>query len=112
MNSTVADQRNAQSMQIILHAGNARESYTKALDLAEKGLYAEVDSLLNESESELTQAHRIQTQVLQDAIEEDDPCVPVLLIHAQDTMMSIDSEFRMAQRMITLYRRVHALEGK
>ena len=95
MSNNIADNRNAQSMQIILHAGNAREAYTKALDLAE---------------TELTQAHRLQTRILQDAIEEDDPCIPILLIHAQDTMMSIDSEYRMACRFISLYRKLNTTE--
>ena len=90
MSNNIADNRNAQSMQIILHAGNAREAYTKALDLAESGNFCDADSLLKEAETELTQAHRLQTRILQDAIEEDDPCIPILLIHAQDTMMSID----------------------
>ena len=110
MSNNIADNRNAQSMQIILHAGNAREAYTKALDLAESGNFCDADSLLKEAETELTQAHRLQTRILQDAIEEDDPCIPILLIHAQDTMMSIDSEYRMACRFISLYRNLNTTE--
>lgn len=55
MSNNIADNRNAQSMQIILHAGNAREAYTKALDLAESGNFCDADSLLKEAETELTQ---------------------------------------------------------
>ena len=99
MSNNIADNRNAQSMQIILHAGNAREAYTKALDLAESGNFCDADSLLKEAETELTQAHRLQTRILQDAIEEDDPC-----------MMSIDSEYRMACRFISLYRKLNTTE--
>ena len=110
MSNNIADNRNAQSMQIILHAGNAREAYTKALDLAESGNFCDADSLLKEAETELTQAHRLQTRILQDAIEEDDPCIPILLIHAQDMMMSIDSEYRMACRFISLYRKLNTTE--
>ena len=66
--------------------------------------------ILKEAETELTQAHRLQTRILQDAIEEDDPCIPILLIHAQDTMMSIDSEYRMACRFISLYRKLNTTE--
>ena len=50
------------------------------------------------------------TDVISFAIEEDDPCIPILLIHAQDTMMSIDSEYRMACRFISLYRKLNTTE--
>ena len=92
MSNNIADNRNAQSMQIILHAGNAREAYTKALDLAESGNFCDADSLLKEAETELTQAHRLQTRIL------------------QDTMMCIDSEYRMACRFISLYRKLNTTE--
>lgn len=65
--------------------GNAREAYTKALDLAESGNFCDADSLLKEAETELTQAHRLQTRILQDAIEEDESLYSHPPDHAQDT---------------------------
>ena len=56
----------------------------------------------------LTEAHKIQTKMIQSAIEEDQPQLPVLFIHAQDTMMTIQSEYRIMKRMINLYRRIQS----
>ena len=68
MSNNIADNRNAQSMQIILH-GFGRPS--RDWILISNG---------------------------------------ILLIHAQDTMMSIDSEYRMACRFISLYRKLNTTE--
>ena len=97
------EELNSSSMQIILHAGNARELYNEALDQAEAGMESAVGSLLDAAEQEVVCAHRIQTRLIQGAIEQEHPDMTVLFIHAQDTLMSVDSEYRLVKRLIKLY---------
>lgn len=101
---------NTRSMNIILHAGDARVDYTEALDKAEKGDFEGVDALTEKANQEIIEAHRIQTRMIQDAIEEDDPDMTVLFIHAQDTLMTIKTEFAMTKRMIDLYKKLSSKE--
>ena len=103
------DDMNMQSMNIILHAGNSHDFFVQAVDAVEKGNYEEVDSLMDQAQEEMVEAHRIQTKMIQDAIEEEDPNMTVLFIHAQDTLMTIQTEFHLTKRIISLYKR---LDGK
>lgn len=95
---------NLASMNMILHAGNARELYNQSMDLVESGNFKDGEEMLIQAEQEITAAHKIQTRLLQDAIEEDQPLITVLMVHAQDTIMAVDSEIRLIRRLQKLYR--------
>ena len=43
-------------------------------------------------------------ELLQEAIEEEHPTITVLMVHAQDTIMAVDSEIRLIRRLQKLYR--------
>lgn len=101
------DKLNLSSMNIILSAGNARDFYNEALDHAETGEMEGCEELMKMAEKEITKAHKIQTRMIQNAIEQEHPDMTVLFIHAQDTLMTVDSEFRMAKRMATLYQKLN-----
>ncbi len=107
MDESHIDQMNRLSMNIILSAGNARDFYNEALDNAEAGTMEGCEALLKKAEKEIIEAHKIQTRMIQEAIEQERPDMPVLFIHAQDTLMTVDSEFRMVNRMINLYRKIN-----
>jgi len=105
VNDTISE-INASSMQIILHAGNARDLYNEAIDCVETGCLDSYQELLQKAEKEITLAHKIQTKLLQDAIDEENPSLPLLLIHAQDTLMTVDCEFRIIGRLISMYKKI------
>ena len=104
------DDINMQSMNIILHAGNSHDYFNEAMNLAEKGDFEKVDELLKKADEELVEAHRIQTKMIQDAIEEEDPNMTVLFIHAQDTLMTIQTESHLTKRLISLYSKLNSKE--
>lgn len=112
MSSNHIDVLNQSSMNIILHAGNARDFYQEALDQAEAGSVASCGELLEKANEEIVEAHRLQTRLIQDAIEQEHPDVTVLFIHAQDTVMTVDSEFRLVKRLISLYEKMYAKEAE
>ena len=105
--SDTLDTVNNLSMQIILYSGDAHELFEEALNEAGSGKFEECEKKMKEGFGKLTEAHKVQTKMIQDAIEEEDPKMPVLFIHAQDTMMTIQSEYRMAKRIVDLYKKVY-----
>ena len=106
--SETLDMMNNLSMKIILLSGDAHELFEEAMDVAEENDFNKSEELMKRGFDKLTEAHKIQTKMIQSAIEEDQPQLPVLFIHAQDTMMTIQSEYRIMKRMINLYRRIQS----
>lgn len=98
------DELNTAAMQMILFAGNSRNIITEALNGIENGMdYATVNSKLKEAKEEITKAHKIQTDMIQSTIEEEESGTTLLFTHAQDTLMTIYSELNMAKHMMKLF---------
>ncbi|MNO28012.1 Lactose-specific phosphotransferase enzyme IIA component [compost metagenome] len=94
------------SMNVILHAGHARDFVFQAVDKASAGEFEEADKLMDEANSEIVIAHKAQTKTLQkeaDGIEF--PFSP-LFAHAQDTMMTVKSEINTLKEIIKLYKTI------
>lgn len=97
------------SMKIILHAGDARTKTDDAFNAVVEGNFDLAYSLLSEANECIKKAHQVQTDLLQSlAMDEyngdaESQIIPMLLIHAQDTIMTIMSEVSLTKRMILLY---------
>lgn len=101
------DDLNAAAMQIILHAGDCRTLLNEAIILTEKdGSEEEIAAKLAEAKEEIVKAHRIQTDMIQGTIEDDELETTLLFSHAQDTLMTIYSELNMTNAMLRLYRKL------
>ncbi|AMC94417.1 hypothetical protein AOC36_10670 [Erysipelothrix larvae] len=96
---------NQTAMEIILHAGNGRNKIHQALKLAISDTDAShkdsVQTLLKEAGEDINKAHRVQTQIMQDYIEQD-VSPTILFSHAQDTLMTIIAEKNMAKYMMEI----------
>jgi len=90
------------SMEIILHAGNARTYVMEALECCFNDKNEESIRLFSEAKSEITLAHRVQTEVIQSMIDKHNE-YSVLFSHAQDTLMSIMTEVNLAEKMMRMY---------
>ncbi|WP_461225722.1 PTS lactose/cellobiose transporter subunit IIA [Lacticaseibacillus suihuaensis] len=102
------------SMQIILHAGNARTHCTEAVECANQGDGAKADALLEAAQDEIVLAHNAQTAIIQQEAQGAKYNLPVLFIHAQDTLMTIMSELNFSRELVRLYKyiQVHCLTDK
>ena len=95
---------NELAMKIILHAGEGRSLVNKAFQSAEQGKSRDViKELLKEAREKITEAHKLQTKVIQDTVMNESQCLTMLFIHAQDTLMTIHSELFMAENVLELY---------
>lgn len=92
------------AMQIILHAGDSRVKITEALKYAKKFDFANAGKAMDEAEKEIVLAHKAQTDVIQAEADGEKYEYSLLFNHAQDTLMTINSEVRMAKELIAILR--------
>ena len=95
----------AVAMQMVIHAGDARNLVMEALDAAGESDYDMVTAKLAEAQEELRQAHIFQTEIVQSEAAGKKYQYSLLFTHAQDTVMTICSELNMAKKMIALYKK-------
>jgi len=95
----------AVAMQMVIHAGDARNLVMEALDAAGESDYDLVTAKLAEAQEELRQAHIFQTEIVQAEAAGKKYQYSLLFTHAQDTVMTICSELNMAKKMIALYKK-------
>ncbi|GGN55206.1 PTS lactose/cellobiose transporter subunit IIA [Oceanobacillus indicireducens] len=100
------------SMQIILYAGNAKNALHEALQQARIGDFSHTQNRLEEASKELLQAHKIQTRFIQEEAKENLGGLSILLVHAQDHLMTVMSEKELIEEMIHLYGNQHRLERR
>lgn len=107
MDKTTIEQLNSDAMQIILHAGDCRNLLNEAInDLLDDKSEEEVKDKITQAKKEITKAHVIQTDMIQSSINEEELQTTLLFTHAQDTLMTINSEVNLVQSMIRLYRKL------
>ncbi len=98
---------NQAAMQIILHAGDCREMLGEAVKMVlADAPAADVDAKVEEAKHEIAKAHAMQTDMIQDSIEDEELHTTLLFTHAQDTLMTINSEVNLTQQLIALYRKL------
>jgi cellobiose PTS system EIIA component len=94
------------SFQLILHAGNARSSSMEAIQLAKAGEFEEAAEKLEEANQAFLEAHHAQTSLLTKEANGEDLAVSIILVHAQDHLMTAMTVKEMAQEFIELYRKI------
>ncbi|MBM7587915.1 PTS system cellobiose-specific IIA component [Bacillus pakistanensis] len=97
------------SFQLILHSGNARSYAMEAITLAKKRNFTAALKSLEESGKELTEAHNIQTTLLQTEASGTPIDLSILLVHAQDHLMNSITVKDLAGEMVELYSTIEPL---
>ncbi|MBD1222362.1 PTS lactose/cellobiose transporter subunit IIA [Virgibacillus halodenitrificans] len=100
------------SMSIIMHAGNAKVYLHEALADARNGEFEGTDEKIKLASDELLAAHKIQTKFLQQDSNGELKNLQVLLMHAQDHLMTVISEKDLIKEMIEMYKRQIETEQK
>ncbi len=95
-------------LEIITHAGNGRAAAFAALEAAKRGAFQAAEAELQAAENELGLAHHVQTRLLSGEAEGVGMTPSLLLVHAQDQLMTAISERTLIAEMIALYRRLEA----
>ena len=91
------------TMNIILNAGDARDFISKALDDVADYNYDNAKMNMKKANEKLIIAHRLQTKKIQEEAEGKPIEYSVLFTHAQDTLMTINSEYNLVKHLINLF---------
>lgn len=97
------------AFKIIMPAGDARNNAAASMNALLDGDDEKADELLKEARGNILEAHKVQTELIQaEAAREmstgTSTKVPMLFIHAQDTLMTIMSEVNLTEAMERMYR--------
>ena len=92
------------AMTLIANSGDARSLAFQALEEAKVGNFDEADRLLKESDEKSKIAHHAQTELLFSEANGDHLELNVLLVHAQDHLMTSMLAVEMIREFSTLYK--------
>jgi cellobiose PTS system EIIA component len=90
------------SFQLILHSGNARSLAMEAIFTAKEKDFTSALEKLSEATSEISNAHRFQTQLIQAEAGGEDFDIPIILVHAQDHLMNAMTVIELAREIVEI----------
>lgn len=101
------------AMEIILHAGDARNYAKQAREAIRDMNFQQARVLLESAKKEIADAHRAQTEIIQNEARGIRYDYSMLFNHAQDTLMTINSEIELtADLILTFEVMMQKLAGK
>ena len=89
---------------LIAQAGDARSKAYEALAVAKQGDFEQAKELIAQAEASVLEAHNIQTALLSKEASGDHTDVNVMLVHAQDHLMTAILAQELITEMIEMYR--------
>lgn len=89
--------------QMISLNGSARSYFMEALQKAKAGCFDEAAALMEEGDAMFVEGHRVHMELITQEARGDASGVNLLLIHAEDQMMSAEVVKFMAQELIEIY---------
>ncbi|MCY7051278.1 PTS cellobiose transporter subunit IIA [Streptococcus parasanguinis] len=94
------------AFEIILHSGTARTEVHEAFALMREGKYAESEEKLEVANTELVEAHHAQTKLLQDYASGVEIKIEIIMVHAQDHLMTTMTLLEVAKEMLELHKKI------
>jgi len=92
--------------EMIAANGSARSFFLEALAAGKEGDFEEAERLMSEGEAMLEEGHHAHGNLLSQEASGDKVKVDLLLVHAEDQMMSAETFKIMAGEMIEIYSRL------
>lgn len=97
---------------IISSAGIAKSSYIKAIQCAKKGDFEKSRDLIIEGKNQFMEAHRVHLELINKEVTTGNVEVNLLLVHAEDQLISTQTCRMIAEEVIECYERIIELENK
>lgn len=94
------------AFEIILHSGTARTEVHEAFALMREGKYEESEEKLEVANTELVEAHHAQTKLLQDYASGVEIKIEIIMVHAQDHLMTTLTLLEVAKEMLELHKKI------
>lgn len=94
------------SFQIISAVGSARSNYIEAISCARNGEYDRAEELIKEGEELFVTGHKAHAELIQQEASGNKTEVQLLLIHAEDQLMSAEAFGILAKEFIEVYKKI------
>lgn len=91
------------AMNIILSAGDARLYVSEAVNAISEGNYILAADKLKQAQEKIIKAHAVQTDMIQGEARGEGIGYSLLFTHAQDTLMTINSELNLAKQLYKVF---------
>lgn len=98
--------------QIISAVGMAKSSYIEAIQEAKKGNFEKARACIQEGEASFIQGHNAHSELIQQEAGGKEVNPNLLLLHAEDQLISAETIKILANELIENYERLIALENK
>lgn len=95
------------TIEIVAYAGDARSKYIEALNAANNAEYEKAEALIQEGNELITEAHNVQTKMIQMEASGEKIDIGFLVVHAQDHLMTVMLLRDLVKNFINLYRKVN-----
>lgn len=97
---------------IILHSGNAKTKIHLAFKSMREANFEQATQLLEEANQEILEAHKSQTQLLQSYASGTKIEMEIIMVHAQDHLMTTMTLREIAIEMSHLYQQTYKLSNQ
>ena len=94
------------AFEIILNSGNARTVVHEVFADMRAGNYEAAEAKLEQSNDELLLAHQAQTKLLQEYASGTEIKIEIIMVHAQDHLMTTMTLREVALEMLELYKKI------
>ena len=93
---------NAVAIEVVMNAGDGRMKIDEALAAMAAMELDKAEALLKEGEEIIFKAHNAPTEVIQSQVAGENMEYSLLFIHAQDTIMTVNTELRMTKKLLPI----------
>lgn len=100
------------AFQIIASVGAARSSYIEAIQEAKAGNFAGAEELIAEGDKLFVEGHHAHAGLIQQEASNEQVDLKLILMHAEDQLMSAEGFKVIAQEFIDVHQKLVALESK
>ncbi|PYZ93366.1 PTS cellobiose transporter subunit IIA [Salipaludibacillus keqinensis] len=94
------------AFEIILHSGSARTMIHEAFNMMRNNEFRNAEEKLEEANKEIVLAHKSQTELLKQYSSGETITMEIIMVHAQDHLMTVMTLKDIASEMIHLYEKV------
>lgn len=97
------------AFKIISAVGSARSMYIEAIQLAKEAKFNEAEAMVEEGEQLFIEGHHAHAELIQSEANGEAPTINLLLIHAEDQLMSTEAFKILANEFIEVYKNMKQL---
>lgn len=95
--------------ELICHVGEARSSFIQAIQLAKVGKFDEARALIESGQQSFNRGHKVHAKLIQSEMEGMRDHLSLILIHAEDQMMSAETFKILCEEFVDIYKHMKGL---